>query len=515
MIKKNTWAYISISILYLCLLNACSQNGVPSSNGPSSLNASSVMLVSMNDTMTIGNYVLVSKVRSGRTTFDYTYNASITNNGAIDVKDVTASLTSLVSSTAVISGSLSFGDVPAGSTLASNNTFTVRIDRSLIFDQNNLQWEIQATASISEEVDSEGGEIQFPDGAKVIVDDGIFQDNSIVTIDKYELPLDILSEASIESNTYQITIFASDLMQEFSDGEDINKFITLEIPVLPSDEDTSDDYKVARVVFDNGLEELSMYGSYSTSDPNAPASFSAISWSSLLKAYVNISKSVIWMNLIPEEIGSLINIYTIAVTIYSLNDNSEQIDSNFYKVNSPTSITKVDTVQSSVINPIILIHGLQLTNDGPDRQPQMDTWSNFISYLYNREQTDITNNLYTYRYNTRKSLDYNAQMLRDEIRDCFPEIICPNIIIIGHSMGGLIAHVYIQKYDGEQRVLKLITVGTPYHGSPCITDDGVVNAFDAYLAIKAKGTQDLKWDNYDDNAYGLRRPGRSNSIHRS
>jgi hypothetical protein len=107
-----------------------------------------------NDDLVMGNYILASKVRSGETTFDYTFQASVSNIGEKDATNVTAILTSLVTSTAVIKGDLAFGDVPAGETVASADTFVVRIDRSIDFNQDDFEWDIKAnfTNSASPEI---------------------------------------------------------------------------------------------------------------------------------------------------------------------------------------------------------------------------------------------------------------------------------------------------------------------------------------------------------------------------
>jgi hypothetical protein len=39
------------------------------------------------------------------------------------------------------------------------------------------------------------------------------------------------------------------------------------------------------------------------------------------------------------------------------------------------------------------------------------------------------------------------------------------VILIGHSMGGLASRVYLHRYGGQRRVAKLITLGTPHHGT--------------------------------------------------
>jgi len=92
--------------------------------------------------LTVGNYRLVSSKRVTRTAFEYTYRANVTNAGAVDVLNVTASLTSRAASTVVIEGNLTFGDVPAGHTVTSSDTFTIRQDRRVAFKPADLVWTV-------------------------------------------------------------------------------------------------------------------------------------------------------------------------------------------------------------------------------------------------------------------------------------------------------------------------------------------------------------------------------------
>jgi triacylglycerol esterase/lipase EstA (alpha/beta hydrolase family) len=39
------------------------------------------------------------------------------------------------------------------------------------------------------------------------------------------------------------------------------------------------------------------------------------------------------------------------------------------------------------------------------------------------------------------------------------------IMLVTHSMGGLVARAYLHKLDGAERVSGLITLGAPHHGS--------------------------------------------------
>lgn len=89
--------------------------------------------------------IVVSSTRVNRTEFDLTYRAKITNAGTQDMSGVTATLTSLATSTQVIQGRLTFGEVLAGSTVTSSDTFTIRQDRSFPFRPANLSWQITGT----------------------------------------------------------------------------------------------------------------------------------------------------------------------------------------------------------------------------------------------------------------------------------------------------------------------------------------------------------------------------------
>ena len=87
------------------------------------------------------NYQLVSKTRAGRTVYDYTYKVSIINNDN-DAYNVTATLTSNLQETVVIDGNVNFGSVPAGDTITSTDTFTIRQDRRVPFNPSLLVWDI-------------------------------------------------------------------------------------------------------------------------------------------------------------------------------------------------------------------------------------------------------------------------------------------------------------------------------------------------------------------------------------
>lgn len=91
--------------------------------------------------LTIGNYAKISERRITRTVYEYTYRADVTNSGPA-VLNVAATATSTSPYTTIIDNTLSFGDVPAGATVTSSDTFTFRHDRSYAFSWSNLSWNI-------------------------------------------------------------------------------------------------------------------------------------------------------------------------------------------------------------------------------------------------------------------------------------------------------------------------------------------------------------------------------------
>ncbi len=93
------------------------------------------------------SYQLINSARVDRTSYDYTYQVNITNNGTV-VQNVTATVTSSSSNTTIIDGGVSFGSVGAGETVTGTDTFTIRQNRRYAFDPSALSWEVQFPAQV-------------------------------------------------------------------------------------------------------------------------------------------------------------------------------------------------------------------------------------------------------------------------------------------------------------------------------------------------------------------------------
>jgi hypothetical protein len=93
----------------------------------------------------IHDYTLISTSRISRTVYENTYKVNVSNWSTGDAS-VSAILSGTPANVTVVRGAVTFGDVYTGETVESADTFTIRHDRSLPFDEDSLVWTVQATA---------------------------------------------------------------------------------------------------------------------------------------------------------------------------------------------------------------------------------------------------------------------------------------------------------------------------------------------------------------------------------
>jgi triacylglycerol esterase/lipase EstA (alpha/beta hydrolase family) len=102
--------------------------------------------------------------------------------------------------------------------------------------------------------------------------------------------------------------------------------------------------------------------------------------------------------------------------------------------------------------PVVLIHGV-LCNDG--------VWFALRRHL---ERAGI-GPLYTLNYGPMfASTEHFAAQLAARIDSARAATGAERVVLVGHSLGGLVARAYLRRY-GSARVSRLVTVGTPHHGS--------------------------------------------------
>jgi hypothetical protein len=88
--------------------------------------------------LSIGGYTLVSRTQSGRSFYIYEFRAEATNNGAKNLLNVVAGVSSVSPNVTVEDGDLEFKTVVAGGIVESTDTFKIKVDLRYVFDESNL-----------------------------------------------------------------------------------------------------------------------------------------------------------------------------------------------------------------------------------------------------------------------------------------------------------------------------------------------------------------------------------------
>lgn len=137
---------------------------------------------------TVTGHELVSSVRSGRTSFDYSYRITV-RNGDTALNNVQAVLQSSSAATQVVKATVAVGNLAAGATLTTTDVFTIRQDRTLPFNPAVLSWTVTGVPvvvgpssmdiSLSEPIVAPDGSVSVTpvvrDANGVVLDNGPFQ----------------------------------------------------------------------------------------------------------------------------------------------------------------------------------------------------------------------------------------------------------------------------------------------------------------------------------------------------
>jgi pimeloyl-ACP methyl ester carboxylesterase len=152
-----------------------------------------------------------------------------------------------------------------------------------------------------------------------------------------------------------------------------------------------------------------------------------------------------------------------------------------------SSLTAVDDNPLGTKIPLILIHGLH-------GKPITGFWQNFISYFNSNTSLTSKYKLYQFKYDSDKeSVNEIGQELEDDIAD-LSDFTSKNFVIMAHSMGGLVARSYMQEHGGSDRIIKLITLATPHHGSPLANNTPRIGSLDnPFLAVALPFVDSAFW----------------------
>jgi pimeloyl-ACP methyl ester carboxylesterase len=111
-----------------------------------------------------------------------------------------------------------------------------------------------------------------------------------------------------------------------------------------------------------------------------------------------------------------------------------------------------DPAPQPCAKPVILVHGV-LVNDG--------VWFGFRRRLVRQRIGAV----YTFNYGPPYAdIEHFAGQLAAKIDAVCAATGAQRVVLVGHSMGGLVARAYLRQF-GAARLARIITIGTPHHGS--------------------------------------------------
>jgi hypothetical protein len=100
---------------------------------------------------------------------------------------------------------------------------------------------------------------------------------------------------------------------------------------------------------------------------------------------------------------------------------------------------------------------------------KIDGYSRISAYLQQQFAVTPGRNFFTFPYDWRRDNRAAARRLKEQagrwLWDWRRESPEAKLILIGHSMGGLVARYYLECLDGWRDTRRLVTLGTPYRGS--------------------------------------------------
>lgn len=132
-----------------------------------------------------------------------------------------------------------------------------------------------------------------------------------------------------------------------------------------------------------------------------------------------------------------------------------------------------------------IIHNISKPQSDWKLNPIVNEYNGIINTLKNLGY-EVDKNLFVFAYDWRKPVLDIVEDLKIFISS--RTVLTSNFQIVGHSLGGLVGRIYLQKYNNPN-ISKLITVGSPHHGATVaykIVESGEIERFNDYLWLAIK-----------------------------
>lgn len=115
--------------------------------------------------------------------------------------------------------------------------------------------------------------------------------------------------------------------------------------------------------------------------------------------------------------------------------------------------------------PLLLIHGI----GGEDEK--LYNWARFLEFVERHPEFSSRYKVYLFRYDSSQSVPELSGMLQETLRQFIQQTGGRQFRVLAYSEGGLLTRNALQDPVIHAHVDKVITVGTPFHGSPLASPD--------------------------------------------
>jgi len=163
--------------------------------------------------------------------------------------------------------------------------------------------------------------------------------------------------------------------------------------------------------------------------------------------------------------------------------------------------------------PLVLVHGI-----GGTEGSRFYNWDNFLAYTDNNLAFQSRYKIYLFVYNSEKSVAFLSSQLQGALKDLVHDTRAvgseKNYRIVAYSEGGLLVRNALQDPIANAHAEKVITIATPFHGSPLASPDWfkeqlvqdsvlspvrISHKIAYWVAAKKHPSfiHDFQWDNFD------------------
>lgn len=156
----------------------------------------------------------------------------------------------------------------------------------------------------------------------------------------------------------------------------------------------------------------------------------------------------------------------VAVSTLPVTSSAQHITTHAVKKSAHHSITFTNTVAFDKVaigdrQPLILIHGIGGTRAGEFRK-----WGGFLDHVEKTPEFNERYKIYIFQYDSSKSVEALSKSLEETLLLMANTFDDKRLKVVAYSEGGLLARNAMQNYEVDRAVEQVITVATPFHGSP-------------------------------------------------